>query len=235
MTPVVLNAIITSGNTCEFVDNVDWVGNSYILHDFGDYKIVDSAQKLEKNQFNQECNPQDLLIFSFYPTKPVGSVDGGLIVSNDLDKINYLKELSFNGMSFAKNAWERKTKFPGYKMYMNSIQCDIALRNFNLYENKIKRLAEIRDLYNSKLGYKNTSNHLYRINLKNRDSFLNYMKNNNVNCGIHYKALHDKEYLPKSNFESINTISLPFHEKLSDFEINYIINLIKYFIDGKIL
>ena len=52
--PVVLNAILTSGNKINFVDNTDWVGDSYILHDFGDYKIVDSAQKLERDQFKKE-------------------------------------------------------------------------------------------------------------------------------------------------------------------------------------
>ena len=48
--PVVLNAIITSGNKHNFSDNTDWVGDSYLLHDFGDYKVIDSAQKLEKNR-----------------------------------------------------------------------------------------------------------------------------------------------------------------------------------------
>ena len=85
--PVVLNAIITSDNKHNFIDDISWVGDSYVLHDFGDYKIVDSAQKLEKNQFKNECNPNDLMVFSFYPTKPVGSSDGGMIVSDDLEKI----------------------------------------------------------------------------------------------------------------------------------------------------
>ena len=65
MPPVVANAILTSGNKINFIDDVDWVGNSYTLHQFDDYKIVDSAQKLERNQFQNECNPEDLMIFSF--------------------------------------------------------------------------------------------------------------------------------------------------------------------------
>ena len=90
--PVVLNAIINSGNKINFVDNVDWVGNSYTLHNFGDYKVIDSAQKVQQNQFQTEANPQDLMFFSFYPTKPVGGLDGGMIVSDDLNKIRYFKE-----------------------------------------------------------------------------------------------------------------------------------------------
>ena len=49
--PVVVNAIVTSGNQYKFYDDIKWVGNSYVLHHFEDYKVVDSAQKLEKNQF----------------------------------------------------------------------------------------------------------------------------------------------------------------------------------------
>ena len=50
---VVANAIITSGNKINFIDDIDWVGHSYILHQFEDYKIVDSAQKLEIQQYQK--------------------------------------------------------------------------------------------------------------------------------------------------------------------------------------
>ena len=118
--PVVLNALITSGNKINFTDDVNWIGDSYILHHFEDYKIIDSAQKVERDQFKKEANDNDIMFFSFYPTKPVGSSDGGIIVSNDKDKIDYLKTLSFNGMSFAENNWDRKIIMPGYKFYLNS-------------------------------------------------------------------------------------------------------------------
>ena len=60
--PVVINSIINSGNDYTFVDNVNWVGNSYMLANFGDYKIIDSAQKLEQNQFSKECS--DCLLYT---------------------------------------------------------------------------------------------------------------------------------------------------------------------------
>ena len=63
--PVVCNAVLTSGNKINFVDNTEWVGDSYILQDFGEYKIIDSAQKVKKNQFEEEANDEDLIIFSF--------------------------------------------------------------------------------------------------------------------------------------------------------------------------
>lgn len=232
--PVVLNAIVTSGNDYEFYDNITWVGDSYILHDFGDYKVVDSAQKLEEGQFKKECNSEDLMVFSFYPTKPVGSCDGGMIVSDDLEKILKLKEMALNGMSFSENNWERKIKFPGYKMYMNSVQCDIALRNFKKYDDKLIKLNNIRQIYNKELNYNNTSNHLYRISVDCRDEFILYMKKNGVLCGIHYESLHnhpvyskENSSCPLSELESLRTVSIPFHEELTNYNIEYIIKLIK--------
>jgi hypothetical protein len=85
--PVVCNAILTSGNKINFIDDINWIGDSYILHKFKDYKIIDSAQKVNQNQFIEEANDEDLMIFSFYPTKPIGSSDGGIIVSNDYNDI----------------------------------------------------------------------------------------------------------------------------------------------------
>ena len=234
--PVVLNAIITSGNRYEFYDDVNWVGDSYLLHDFGDYKVIDSAQKLEKNQFKNECNPNDLMVFSFYPTKPVGSCDGGMIVSDDYDKIMLLKEMALNGMSYSDNNWDRKIKFAGYKMYMNSIQCDIALNNFKKYQNKLNILEDIKKTYNKELNYSNTSNHLYRIETDNRDNFISYMKDNGVSCGIHYEALHthpvykiNDDNLPLSESKSKTTVSIPFNELLTNTNVSTIINLIKEF------
>ena len=234
--PVVLNAIITSGNRYEFYDDVNWVGDSYLLHDFGDYKVIDSAQKLEKNQFKNECNPNDLMVFSFYPTKPVGSCDGGMIVSDDYDKIMLLKEMALNGMSYSDNNWDRKIKFAGYKMYMNSIQCDIALNNFKKYQNKLNILEDIRKTYNKELNYTNISNHLYRIEIENRDNFISYMEDNGVACGIHYEALHshpvykiNDEKLPLSESKSKITVSIPFNESLTNSNVSTIIDLIKEF------
>ena len=170
--PVVPNAVITSGHQIKYKDDIDWVGSSYVLHEFDDYKIIDSAQQLDENQFTNQANDEDLMIFSFYPTKPVGSVDGGMIVSNDEEKIRRLKILTRYGTNFEDNSWERKFVLPGWKMYMNSIQAWVALENFKKLEAKYKRFDEIRREYNSAFGLDNISRHLYRMRVPNRDVFM---------------------------------------------------------------
>mgnify|MGYP003677397313 CR=1 FL=1 len=209
--PVVLNAIINGGNRINFVDNIDWVGDSYILHNFEstpaqakscvwkNYKVIDSAQKVEKGQFKKEANPQDLMFFSFYPTKPVGGLDGGMIVSDDYDKICYFKKLP----------------------------------------DKMARLAEIRDFYNKNLTLNNTSSHLYRITVKENKKSLLKMKEKGITCGIHYEAMHlngiyaDHWDVPiaynctKSSNAAATTLSIPFHEKLNNEELDHIVTNIK--------
>ena len=233
--PVVANAIITSGNKIRFIDDIDWIGHSYVLHQFDDYKIVDSAQKLEKNQFKNECNSKDLMIFSFYPTKPLGGADGGMIVTDDYEKYKWFKEAVLNGMTYADNNWERTISFPGYKMYMNSIQAQILLNNFEYFEEKMRGLKSLCDFYNKELGYNNSSLHLYRIEVANNQEFMKNMKNVGIVCGIHYDALHlnliyngGKSFkCSKSKNLQRRTISLPMNEKLSYLEIESIIYKVK--------
>ena len=133
--PVVFNALYHSGQQIQYRDAVEWVGGSYELHNFGHYKVIDSAQRVDRNQF-KEVDDEELMIFSFYPTKPVGSIDGGIIVSNDKEKIDYFKQRSLNGMSFAENNWDRKQVSIGWKMYMNSFQASIAIQNLRKLDQK---------------------------------------------------------------------------------------------------
>jgi len=231
--PVVINAIITSNNSYEFNDNVEWIGNSYILHKFKDYKIIDSAQKIKENQFLKEARPKDLMIFSFYPTKPLGGIDGGLVVSDDKEKIEHLRTLSFNGTTFKENNWERQIIMPGYKFYMSSVQASVILSNLKAYDKKIKKINQIREIYNEAFSMQNTSDHLYRINVKDRDAIILKAKSKNIICGIHYRAMHRHPVfykdviLPKSEQEEITTLSIPFHENLSVKEAKYVVNFFK--------
>ena len=235
MPSVVANAIITSGNKIEFNDDVEWVGNSYVLHKFRTYKVVDSAQKLEPNQFTKECKPNDLMIFSHYPTKPLGGADGGVIVTDDYKKYKWFKQAVLNGTTFANNNWERGISFPGYKFYMSSIQAKIIINNFEHYDSKIKALNNLVDIYNRELGYENTSKHLYTIEVLENEKFINNMKNVGIICGIHYPALHlnpiynngTKFDCPKSEKLQKRTVSLPMNERLSFNELEYIIDKVK--------
>ncbi len=237
--PVVANALITGGNKIAFRDDVDWVGDSYLLHDFGDWKVIDSAQKVERQQYVKEATTnKDVIIYSFYPTKPVSGCDGGMIVSNDKAIIDHIRCLSMNGMSNELNNWERKISLVGYKMYMNSLQAYIASENFKNFEQKQAEINAIREFYNFNLGLENESLHLYRIMVGDNKDFIAKAKERGIVCGIHYPALHlnpvyynpyQDEFKPLifSKAYSSTFVSIPFHEKLTHNEGWKVVEFIK--------
>jgi len=229
--PVVLNAILLSGNSIKFQDNVDWVGGSYTLKEFEDYKIIDSAQKVEKNQFKKEANENDLMIFSFYPTKPVGGIDGGIIVSNDKLKIDWFRKAVMNGTSQTFESWGRKISFPGWKSYLSSSQAFVARENLNKLDAKNKRLTEVLEFYNSSFKTNNNSLHLFRLDVENRSEFIDSMNDKGIICGIHYSAMHlndvyknSSEKLVLSEHVDKHTVSIPFHEMLTNDQLEHIVN-----------
>lgn len=238
--PVVVNSIINSGNKFHFVDNPSWVGNSYVLHDFGNYKLIDSAQAVRRNQFKNEASPSDLMIFSFYPTKPIGSCDGGIIVSDDKGQIEYLRMLSMNGMTNAANNWDRKIVLPGYKMYMNSIQAYIAMHNLKAWDSRRKKLSEIRKFYNSEFVIDNNSEHLYQIEVRDRKKFINEMNKSGITCGIHYEPLHENWVYHKHSHHAQwndhssltgmkHMVSIPYHVALTKKDLSYIVKKVNQF------
>ena len=250
MIPVVVsNVIHNCGMPAYWKDDVDWVGNAYPLYEnispsrqakknSSKFKIIDSAQEVSRNQFKDTANDDDLMIFSLYPTKPVGGMDGGIMVSNDKRKIDYFKAAVHLGVGEVNNSsWQRTLLFPGWKTHPNSAQCYVALKNLEKLDKKNERLDDIREKYNDAMNIKNTSNHLYRINVDNRKKFRDIMKENNIETGMHYGAAHlypfyrmkKSQGLEGTEATSKTTVSIPFNEKLSDKDVDFIIKKIKEF------
>ena len=240
--PVVANALIHAGCKISFIDETSWVGHSYFMGRRSEDGlsslpiVIDSAQEVKRHLLRNFNNYA--AIYSFYPTKPVGSCDGGMIVTDNYDLAETIRMMSMNGMSFSQNNWEREQHHIGHKMYMNSIQAYIANESLKLLPEKNKRLDEIREQYNDALGLDNKSLHLYRLLLKPEDNnkeFINKAKEQGIVCGIHYEALHTKKLfyetddlpLPVSEYVSTHTVSMPFHEKLSDEDVKKVINYVK--------
>ena len=230
---VVPNAIANAGHKILFYNDIDWVGSCYHLYD----DIFDSAQEVTRNQYADLGLDDAAMIFSFYPTKPVGGCDGGIIVSNNKEKIDYFRMMTMNGTSVDSNSWNRKQYAAGYKMHCTSIQAFIANENLKKLDEKNSRLDEIKSAYNEAFGYNNTSRHLYRVRVNHNSSFINSMGESGIKCGIHYEHCHGKSAYRKSEGqvcnlsasekESLRTVSLPFHEQLTDSEVDYIIDHVK--------
>ncbi|MDU5913014.1 MAG: DegT/DnrJ/EryC1/StrS family aminotransferase [Anaerococcus vaginalis] len=147
-------------------------------------------------------------------------------------------------------AWEYDVIGPWYKCNMTDILAGIGLAQVKRYPRLLKRRKEIIEKYDKAfrpLGIKSlnhfdqnhkSSGHLYisqvpGIDTEQRNKIIEEMAEKGIACNVHYKPLplltayknlgfEIKDY-PNAYNHYKNEITLPLHTKLSDEEVDYII------------
>lgn len=148
-------------------------------------------------------------------------------------------------------AWEYDIVSPAYKCNMTDIMASIGLAQFERYSGMLQRRHEIIARYESALknfsvqtlnhhGVNHTSSgHLFIVRLldrtlEERNEIIVKMAERGIACNVHYKPLpmmtaykalgfDIKEY-PNAYKQYANEITLPLHTRLSDEEVEYVIN-----------
>jgi dTDP-4-amino-4,6-dideoxygalactose transaminase len=184
----------------------------------------------------------DLGCFSFYPGKNLGSFgEGGAVVSNNESYIRHINNLKNHGMAVRYHHEEI-----GYNMRMEGIQGAILQLKLKYLDRWNKRRQEIAAIYQKNIknplvrmqySPENTVSvyHLFVITTENRDGFISYLAENNIQCGQHYpipchlqKAYSFLGYkigsLPNSEWLSNCCVSLPMFPELTNEEVEYIID-----------
>ena len=148
-------------------------------------------------------------------------------------------------------AWEYDIIAPYYKCNMTDIMAAIGLVQFRRYEGLLKRRKELINRYNkgiecdsvSVLSHskddRQSSGHLYLVRLLGKDTeyrnyFIEEMGRKGIPLNVHYKPLpllsayrnlgfNIKDY-PNAYKMYSNEVTLPLHTKLSDEQVEYIID-----------
>lgn len=147
-------------------------------------------------------------------------------------------------------AWEYDIIGPWYKCNMTDIMAAIGLKQLDRYPQLLSRRAEIIEKYDAmcdEMGVKHlihsgenfqSSNHLYLsrvpgIGDKERREIIVKLAERGVNCNVHYKPLPmmtayrelgwDIKDFPNAFDYYCNLITLPLHTKLSDEDVEYVI------------
>ncbi|MDD6102230.1 MAG: DegT/DnrJ/EryC1/StrS aminotransferase family protein [Clostridiales bacterium] len=147
-------------------------------------------------------------------------------------------------------AWEYDIIGPWYKCNMTDIMAAIGLKQLDRYPGLLARRGEIIARYDAmcdELGVKHivhsgenfqSSNHLYLtripgVNDKERREIIIKLAERGVNCNVHYKPLPmmtayrelgwDIKDFPNAYEYYENLITLPLHTKLSDEDVEYVI------------
>lgn len=242
--PLVANAVLEAGCELKFNDNIGWVGSAYNLWNTN---IYDSAHQLERNMMSKTItNDKIKYCFSFYPTKIIGSADGGAIATNDIDFAEWARSVITYGRNQTqkyKNSWEYDTERLGYKRHYTNLQAAICIEQLDRLDETNKKRKFIRDKFNDAFGLKNKSLYLYRINIykddaERRNRFIKNMAVDGIECGVHFKPLHLMNAFKFVYFieasrpyevvrEYNETVSLPIYDNLTEAEQDLIIKKVK--------
>ena len=197
----------------------------------------------------------DVTIFSFQAVKNLPTADGGMICFQNKDYDILARKLSWLGIdkdtysrtnSKGNYKWDYDVIDLGFKAHGNSIMASMGLVALKYLDEDNNRRREISILYDSE--FKNSPNitpilhnpeclssrHLYQIRVKNRDQVMEFLNDNDIFPGVHYKNnteydmySYGKEECPNASKLHKEIISLPLHPFLTDDEVIHISKIVK--------
>ena len=210
-------------------------------------------------------NLGDLSAFSFYANKNMTTGEGGMITTNDDTHAETLRTMRLHGID--KDAWARQSKrsiwryditSEGYKYNMTDIQAAMGLCQLMKLNKQHERRQKFTEIYNTDLqkfteiktpfvpeNTKEHAWHLYIIQLQsvNRDDFVESLRDENIECSVHYIPLHFFQFYQKKygynvgdfpNAEEVfeGVVSLPLHPGLTESDVSVVINAIDKILDS---
>jgi dTDP-4-amino-4,6-dideoxygalactose transaminase len=151
--------------------------------------------------------------FSFYPTKNITTIEGGMIITKSKTIADHIKTARNHGITKSLTQryshgrpWDYDVTEPGYNYRLDEIRAALGISQLK----RIHTLNQIRrkacEYYSSKLGMikgiktpllgKMDAYHLYMIRIKNeygikRDKLFEKLLKDGIRTSVHYKPLHE--------------------------------------------
>ena len=153
--------------------------------------------------------------FSFYPTKNLTTIEGGMVITNNKKIANFIQLARNHGMSkslmsrySSGKPWEYDIKDVGYNFRLDEIRSGLGISQLRkltilnkkrlaafLYYNKgLKNIPGL--IIPNEKNFKNNSCHLYIIRITtnakiSRDRLFYDLQKNGIGSSVHYKPLHE--------------------------------------------
>jgi len=163
----------------------------------------------------------DVGCFSFYPTKNITTLEGGMIITKSKKIAEYVKSLRNHGITkslfqrYSKGSpWDYDVVEPGYNYRMDEVRSALGINQLK----QIKKLNALRkrafEYYSQELGHEkgieipdmpkheDHACHLYIIQVTreygiSRDNLFKKMLSAGIRTSVHYKPLHRFTILKK--------------------------------------
>ena len=224
-----------------------------------DLRVIEDAM----HAFGTEINGKkigsygDITCFSFDPVKIVTSVDGGCVIVNskeELEKLYHLRLLGVDKDTVEryknKRAWDYDVVDQGFRYHMNTISAVVGISQIKqtakFIESRQKTcqryndtFKEISDLKIPQTDFSDISPFIYSLRILNgkREQLIEYLKNENIDVGIHFIPVHKHEYFKNSKFGNMDitnkvvdeVLTLPLHSFMKEEFVKRVINEITNF------
>ena len=220
-----------AGNVCN-IDGVTDIARSHNLK-----VIEDCAHAIGAKHNNKHVgNFGDAGCFSFYPTKNITTIEGGMVITNNSEIADYVRSARNHGITQSLSQrysngkpWDYDIIESGYNYRLDEIRSSLGLSQLK----RISRLNLLRqkafEYYNKELKKipgiippnisqeTNNAYHLYIIKIENayklsRDELFEKFSESGISTTVHYKPLHTFSAFKKA----IHRTSLDDVEKLYD-------------------
>ena len=162
-------------------------------------------------------NLGDAAGFSFYPTKNLGALgDGGAVTTNDSEFASIIRKLRNYGASS-----KYVNEYVGINSRLDEVQaaflnCKLPSLDADNEKRRVIAKRYLSEINNEKVklptyqGGNNHVFHLFVVQVKDRDGFINFLKENEIGTLIHYPiAPHRQEA-----FKEYKNLSFPVTEKI---------------------
>lgn len=204
----------------------------------GDALIYDSAHRIERNDVKDS---NALWCYSFYATKNMTTIQGGMIATNDKEANIWLRKARDHGLSqgtierYKEGKWRYEVEFVGWREKSDDLHAAVGLEQLKKLDWMNERRAEIIRLYNGVFDIERTGNHLYPILVNHREEFMEFMDANGIQCSVHFLPLHrmsayksyGRDDLKNTEYLGDRLVSIPLYPSLQDEEISYVIQKVK--------
>ncbi len=190
----------------------------------------------------------DVSVFSFQAVKNLPTADSGMICFTEEKLDKKARELSWLGINkdtFSRSKqgsykWDYNVTQIGYKYHGNSVIAALGLVGLKYLDDDNERRRAIVNLYKGKISESfevieheslETSRHLFQILVEDREKIIDFLAQNGVYPGVHYRVNSTYEpykgtKLINAEFYSQRLLSLPLHLYLKDEEIIKICDLL---------
>lgn len=198
----------------------------------------------------------DTVCYSFYATKNLACGEGGAAATNNSDVAARMRILRLHGMSKdAVNRydgyyqhWDMEAL--GWKYNMDDIHAALLVDQIERIEGYYRKKTYICERYDRVFGKLpgvkiperpgKSGLHLYTIwvDPRKRDEYLHRLQQNGIGVAVNYRAIHTLTYFrdtfgfrpndfPVAKDIGDRTISLPFYARLTEQEIEYVIQTVR--------